>query len=209
MIIGINGSIGSGKDFFAETLAEFSFKPVERHAFADKLRLITEQLTGYYMTMTHEPNKPFYNPVYNYTQDDKNVYLDMWGKTVGQILQQLGTEALRDNFDTDVWVKSLFASVGKEALDKGHILVIPDVRFPNEADYILEQGGILIKIVGDPMGVRANSKRDLNHPSETALNDYTNFTEIIENDIADVSIFQEKVRRFMFKHGVSVAECYA
>jgi hypothetical protein len=59
------------------------------------------------------------------------------------------------------------------------------------------------------LGVRANSKRDLNHPSETALNDYTNFTEIIDNDIADVSIFQEKVRRFMFKRGVSVAACYA
>jgi len=67
----------------------------------------------------------------------------------------------------------------------------------------------LVKIVGDPMGVRAKSNRDLNHPSETALNDYTKFTEIIDNDIADVSIFQEKVRRFMFKRGVSVAPCYA
>lgn len=209
MIIGINGTIGAGKDFFAETLAEFSSKPVERHAFADKLRLITEELTGHQMTMTHEPNKPFYNPVYNYTQDDKNVYLDMWGKTVGQILQQLGTEALRDNFDTDVWVKSLFASVGKQALAKDHILVIPDVRFPNEADYILSQGGLLIKITGDPMGVRAKSNRDLNHPSETALNDYDKFTDIIENDIANAEVFNEKVRAFMFKHGVSVAACYA
>ena len=209
MIIGINGSIGSGKDFFAETLAEFSSAPVERHAFADKLRLITEELTGYEMKMTHEPNKPFHNPVYNFTQDDKNVYLDMWGKTVGQILQELGTDALRDNFDSDVWVKSLFSSVGEDAVKRGNILVIPDVRFPNEAEYVLKHGGILIKIVGDPMDVRANSKRDLNHPSETSLNDYQKFTDIIENDVADVDHFQEKVRRFMFKHGVPIVPSYA
>tara|TARA_R110000868_G_scaffold115997_1_gene309333 strand:+ start:915 stop:1544 length:630 start_codon:yes stop_codon:yes gene_type:complete len=209
MIIGINGSIGSGKDFFAETLAEFSSAPVERHAFADKLRLIAEELTGYEMKMTHEANKPFYNAVYNFTQDDKNVYLDMWGKTVGQILQELGTDALRDNFDSDVWVKSLFSSVGEDTLKRGNILVIPDVRFPNEAEYVLKKGGILIKIVGDPMGVKANSKRDLNHPSETSLNDYQNFTDIIENDVADVNYFQEKVRRFMFKRGVPIVPSYA
>ena len=49
--------------------------PVEKHCFADHVRTITESLVGYKMTLTHEKNKPFYNEIYNYTQKDKNIYL--------------------------------------------------------------------------------------------------------------------------------------
>ena len=60
-IIGISGKIGSGKDSFAEIFATLSPIKVERHAFADNVKKITEQLVGHPMSVTHELNKPFAN----------------------------------------------------------------------------------------------------------------------------------------------------
>lgn len=196
-IISVSGHIGSGKDEFAKLLAELSSVPVERHAWADKVRDVTEMLTGYEMSILHPAGKPFYNTIYNYTQDEKNIYLPLWGKTIGECLQLIGTDVFRNGFDTDTWIKALFSTVGISCLEKGHLIIIPDTRFPNEADAILEKGGIVIRLEGDPLDVRKNSKRDLNHASETSLDNYTKFTKIIRNDIPDINIFREKVKEIL------------
>jgi hypothetical protein len=138
--------------------------------------------------------QPFYNPVYNYTQDDKNVYIPMWNKTIGECLQLIGTELFREHFDNDTWVKALFSTKGKECIERNHILVVPDLRFINEADAILEKGGIIIRLEGDPLDIRKNSKRNLNHISETALDDYQKFTKVVKNEVADLEIFKTKVK---------------
>jgi len=191
------GKLGAaeGKDTFAELFATISHIPVERHAFADKVRDVTELMVGYKMQLTHKKGFPFFNAVYNYTQDDKNAYLPLWDKTIGQCLQLVGTELFRNNFDHDIWVKTLFSTTGKECVGNGHLLVVSDVRFPNEADAIIDRGGIVIRLEGDPLGIRANSKRDLNHPSETALDNYTRFTRVIHNDVPGIEIFQPKVQQ--------------
>lgn len=199
-IIGIRGQIGSGKDTFAELLAKNSQTDVERYAFADKLRDVTEMITG--AKMTKMENLPFFNTVYNYTQDQKNEFLPVWNKTIGSCLQIIGTDAMRNNFDDDVWVKSLFETYGKSCLDAGHILVIPDVRFPNEADYILDRGGMVISLTGDPMNIRKNSNRNLNHISETALNKYKRFTEIVDNSVPDLAIFEKKVVEIIKRYAI-------
>lgn len=193
-LIAIHGAIGSGKDFFSELFAQMINVPVERHAFADKVRDVTELLVGYKMQCTHMAGNPFYNAVYNYTQDEKNIYLPLWDKTIGQCLQLIGTEVFRSGFDKDTWVKSLFSTSGKDCLEKEHILIIPDCRFPNEADAVLERSGIVLKLIGDPMKIRENSKRDLNHASETSLNNYTKFTKIINNQIPDVNLLKKEVQ---------------
>jgi len=194
-ILGISGHLGSGKDLFAEMLAMISKVPVERHAFADKVRDVTELITGQKMKKIHEAGKPFYNPIYNYTQEDKNIYLPMWNKTIGQCLQLIGTDVFRNNFDEDTWVKTLFSTVGKDCIERGNLLVVTDLRFPNEASAILERGGIVIRMEGDPMDIRKNTTRDLNHPSETSLDNYDKFTKIIYNDVPGIEILQPKVQQ--------------
>ena len=186
-IIGLSGKIGSGKDTFAELLSKQLQDKVERHALADKLRLITEIVSGVRMTTTHEVNKPFCNEIRNYTQDQKNIVIKQFNKTIGETLQLVGTELFRDNYDTDIWVKSLFNHELEKKLSDGKIIVIPDVRFINEADYISKEGGYLIRLEGDPMDVRKNSLRDLNHVSETNLDMYTNFDKIIYNDKKNIN----------------------
>lgn len=173
--------VAEGKDTFAEEFAKLSPIPCQRHAFGDKVKETIELLTGYDMKEFCPNNNPFYNEIYNYTQEDKNVFLPLWDKTIGESLQIIGTDALRNRFDSDVWVKALFSTVGKETLEMGHILLIPDVRFENEANYILENGGILVRLEGDPANIRENSRRDLMHESEISLDDYEYFTYILES----------------------------
>lgn len=192
-VIGISGKIGSGKDTFAELLAEQLNGKVERYALADKLRLITEIISGIRMTTTHEVNKPFCNEIRNYTQDQKNIVIKQFDKTIGETLQLVGTDLFRDNYDTDIWVKSLFNEELDGKLNDGKIIVVPDVRFVNEANYILQEGGYLIRLEGDPMSVRENSLRDLNHISETDLDDYTNFSKVIYNDKRDIQVLKKVI----------------
>tara|TARA_R110000868_G_scaffold105774_9_gene290437 strand:- start:10960 stop:11556 length:597 start_codon:yes stop_codon:yes gene_type:complete len=182
-----------GKDTFGELLATQLDGRVERYALADKLRLITEIVSGIRMTTTHEVGKPFCNEIRNYTQDQKNIVIKQFNKTIGETLQLVGTDLFRDNYDTDIWVKSFFSEELERKLNDGKIVVVPDVRFVNEANYILQEGGYLIRLEGDPMGVRENSLRDLNHISETNLDDYTSFSKVIYNDKKDIQALKKVV----------------
>jgi len=181
-------------------MSELGYSDVERHAFADKVREVTQLITGHKMGLTHEAGDPFYNSVYNYTQEDKNYYLESFGYTVGESLQIIGTDAIRERFNYNTWVISLFETVGRDCFANGNILIIPDVRFPNEADYIIKNGGMVVRLEGDPMDIRKNTTRDINHISETALDDYQNFTTIINNEVADIEVFNKKILDFSKKY---------
>lgn len=201
-IIGVSGKIGSGKDIFAELMAEQLVGKVEKHALADKLRLITEIVSGVRMITTHEVNKPFCNEIRNYSQDQKNIVIKQFNKTIGETLQLVGTDLFRDNYDTDIWVKSFFNEELYEKLNDGKIIIVPDVRFINEADYILKEGGYLIRLEGDPMGVRENSLRDLNHISEINLDNYTKFDKVIYNDKKDINVLKSIITDLIIELGL-------
>lgn len=58
------------------------------------------------------------------------------------LLQMIGTEIGR-NYDPDIWIKK----VALKMLDnKADHVVIDDLRFENEAEWVLSQGGIIIEI---------------------------------------------------------------
>lgn len=192
-----------GKDTFVELLAEQLRGKVERHAMADKLRVIVEIISGIPMTTTHNINEPFCNEIRNYTQEQKNIIITQFDKTIGETLQIVGTNLFRDNYDTDIWVKSIFNKEIEEKLNDGKIITIPDVRFINEADYIIREGGYLIRLEGDPMGIRENSLRDLNHTSETNLDDYTKFDKVIHNDKKDINILKNIVNDLVIELGLN------
>ena len=163
MIIGISGKLGSGKDTFASILVEELNYNVEIKKFADNLKQIVSILSG----------RPLEDM---YSVEGKNIFIEEFNMSVGSMQQKIGTEALRDNFDINVWVKSLFTTYSDDKT-----WIITDARFENEADYIKKMGGILIRIEGDPAKVRENSTRDLTHASETSLDNYA-FDLYIHND---------------------------
>ena len=161
-IIGLSGKIGSGKTTFARYI-QLMFDTIERHSFAENLRRMTSIFLNIPVERLRSP-------------EDKETMTSM-EKTVGVILQEMGTEVCRQ-IHPDAWVLSLFA-----AYEPGtSYWVIDDVRFKNEADYIKKLGGIVIRLNGDPGSVRKSSTRNLNHWSETVLDDYDRFDAIINTE---------------------------
>jgi hypothetical protein len=85
-----------------------------------------------------------------------------WGKQRA-LLQHWGTEYRRSQ-DPDYWLKRMKQNIS-ECTAK--IIVIDDLRFPNEFDFIGSLGGIRIKITR--LGYTASNS---NHYSDKALNDF-------------------------------------
>jgi hypothetical protein len=136
--------------------------------------------------------------------------------TVRQLLQEIGTEAMRNVIHPNIWVNALFVDYKKEAINwdsDGNTTVesfpnwiITDLRFPNEMQAVKDRGGITIR-VNNPYirysdgSYRAKSKMmgdfDNKHPSETAL-DNAEFDYTIENN-GTIEDLVEKVRVILTK----------
>lgn len=177
MILSCNGKIGSGKSTFSEMIKKLD-KRFEEKSFAFKLKQIVALITG---TNIEE----------NLSQEGKKTVIPEFGKSLGEIQQIIGTEVMRNNFDSDVWVKSLFMDYKPER----DFWIISDVRFINEVNYIKNMGGIVIRLEGDPSKTRENSNRDLNHISETELDSYDGFDFVFKNEgsIEDLWAFAEMI----------------
>jgi len=108
-------------------------------------------------------------------------------RTVRWLLQKLGTDAMRDVIHPNIWVNALFADYKDEwggmntytNTGKYPNWIITDVRFPNEADAILERGGIMLRV--NRGKINPCSAHD-QHISETALDNYSKFNFIIDNN---------------------------
>jgi hypothetical protein len=106
--------------------------------------------------------------------------------TIGKMLQKVGTDVFRDHFDKETWIKSLYYGDYKniekkhnsiDGFTKDFVYLISDCRFPNEADFVKNNNGILIKVIGKAF----ETDRDKMHESEIALDNYDKFDYIIDN----------------------------
>jgi len=149
LIIGISGKSGVGKTTLGSRIqGHFGGEDHARHiAFADSLKRLAYEITGLDFS----------------ANDVKNKHRGF--------LQDLGF-AMR-SLDADTFITSEkygIHSYVDEAEELGiKIVVISDVRFPNEVDYIHSLGGKVIRLG------KVGQKTDGQHESETALDDYDGF----------------------------------
>jgi len=123
--------------------------------------------------------------------------------SVRELLQKLGTEAMRDGLHVNTWVNALFADYKhtkncdcEKNCRCSHDLpnwIITDMRFPNEMEAVVERKGITIRVVRDN-GTRALSDMN-NHPSEISLDD-SKFDYEINND-GSIDDLIEKVKQIL------------
>lgn len=164
-IIAISGKLGSGKDTLAKLIQEQSNNRWQITAFAKRLKEIVALLAGVDYNLT-------------LSQEGKNTFIPEFGMTIGEMLQKIGTNALRDNFHKEVWIQSVFSQIKRSDSN----WIITDCRFENEAEAILKNGGYLIRINRPINPIAEKSDRDLSHPSETGLDHFKNWNYVIEND---------------------------
>ena len=180
MIVSISGKIGSGKDTIADIIMQYTpYHNWEVKKFAGKLKDIAEILSGV--------------PKINF-EDQEFKKQDMgseWGMTYRDLLQKLGTEAMRNGLHENVWVNALFADyrpINDELRQSmGNVIdysncewpnwIITDCRFPNELEAVKNRKGLTIKVIRD-----SGNTIGTTHASETALDCYTNWDYVIDNN---------------------------
>lgn len=163
-IVGITGAAGSGKDTLAEMIKNDGW---ERLAYADALKHVCMDYLGL-----------SYDDVY--TQEGKAKFNEFWGMTNREILQKVGTDAMRNGFHKNVWIKIAELKL-KEMLSSGKKVIVTDVRFDNEAELIESLGGCVAKIVRNNENGLSNVEQA--HASERGIDDkYVSF--VIKNDLS-------------------------
>lgn len=142
ILIGISGRKESGKDtvylFIKELLGETG---IIQLAFANELKYEVAEACGLSINSI-EINK----------------------KALRPLLQAWGTDFKRNLVDKDYWVKKIAAKINRIPITT-KVVVITDVRFHNEASFIRDVKGFVIRVN------RPSDNKDT-HISETELYDY-------------------------------------
>ena len=160
MIIGILGQMRTGKTSLARQIKsemEDQFPPngCFIYSFAEPLRAECARIF-------------FGHSDYNRQQWD---VVEATDKSLCRpILQAIGEGRRRIN-GRDYWVDTVARKVGNAPTSHEHLIIMDDVRHENEARWILENGGILIRLTADRETLieRGASEERLAHYSETAM----------------------------------------
>lgn len=157
-LIGICGHAGSGKDTVADYI---------RHAHDDTWKL------AFAKPLKEAAAKLFGIPLDAFTETDwKEVSDAYWNLTPRQVAQFFGTEMVRETagkllpgIGSDFWIHRLIMTLRGEdescEYTEDDVVIIPDVRFQNEYDWIIDQGGIIIHLTrpgaDGTVGIRGHS----------------------------------------------------
>lgn len=110
-----------------------------------------------------------------------------------RLLQFLGTEWGRETIDSDLWIKLMDNKIMANRLLSGNFIMVTDVRFPNEVE-ILRQHNFAIISITRPDEFRIAAGATLgNHPSEIALDAYSDFDIKIMNNVNDLDAYHRTV----------------
>lgn len=102
----------------------------------------------------------------NLREKCQTVKYDVCGSLSGRkCLEYLGTEVFRNNFEQDFWIK-IFQRNVSDILDSGGKIVVPDMRFKNEADAIEKMGGTIMVVYRDIKDLVLTEEDMKTHPAK-------------------------------------------
>lgn len=146
MLIGLTGMAMAGKDTVAGHLhRQHQFFPM---AFADPLREGLKALFGL--------------GEWNFTPEGKERVVAWIGKSPRELLQTLGTQWGRDLVHRQIWCRHMHRRLQEYQDNWAASVVIPDVRFVDEARFIHSHGGVIWRVIRPGAETTAHS----DHTSE-------------------------------------------
>jgi len=170
MIIGISSKIGCGKT----TLSNMFLK---RHPEYDRI--------GFADVVKEECSRIFNYPIeWNYSEEGKeisvfNELLPVKSMTVREVLQWWGTDVCRAK-DPDYWVNKMqekaLTVYMKDPLVDVPKIIIDDVRFINEAEWVKSKGGKIVRLNPYP---EWKPGKFSDHESEINLDFYNGFDLVL------------------------------
>jgi hypothetical protein len=198
MLIGLSGKCGVGKNYVAEKVLPSvmeamayrlpipcpSTHPWHVVAFGDQLKIELG---------CRQPELSYEDLFENKTQETR------------RLLQTYGTENGRQRYHENIWVRAMelwvsLISNRSSTSTQPSVFLITDVRFPNEAEWILQRSGLLLRVEAPERNAQRifNENQDMcsvSHASETALDAYA-FENVLYNDPSDPPL-EEQLERIL------------
>ncbi len=171
LFVGFAGRARVGKDTAAAAAG------MHRHAFADSIRAMASYIDPFLAESGVRLNELLAQHGWDKAKSEYN--------EVRYLLAQLG-QGGREVVDPNIWIWKMLETVPYFVFDLGQDHAITDVRYPNECEAIKEDGGLLVLI--ERPGIPT-----YDHPSECALDDWTDWDHVIVND-GTLKEFEESVR---------------
>jgi hypothetical protein len=164
----------------------------KKHSGKDTIHKIIHNACRHSFVVEH---KPFAEPLKREVAEAAGIsleYLEENKENFRLILQGWGTDFRRRLVAEDYWIVKWKAAIHylKEHSMHPIIIVVPDVRFLNEANAIKEEGG---KLWSCAM-VNGPTRTDDTHDSETQLDYYQDFDWLVKNEFGKPQELITKVK---------------
>lgn len=184
LIIGLHGRARSGKDTVARYLA--NHLALLSYAFADPLK---QALAGlFHLTQAHLEGEL------------KETPLPGIGKSPRELMQLLGTEWGRDMVHPQLWL--LLAEQNLQLLAEHHQdmhgVVIRDVRFENEAEWLRSKGGVIVHLVrpdADPVAAHCSEHGLARGPNDLVIHNDGSLAELYDKLDALITRLHHRVQQ--------------
>ena len=162
-IIGISGQAGSGKDTAGSFL--LSFLGGYTYSFASPIKRMLAQIGV-------DLNDPFWD-------SRKDDVIPLLGVSPRHLMQTLGTEWGQHMVNRDIWV----IMAKDRLLRSGPGMIVTDVRFEHEAEWVRNSGGRILHLTGRKRGARQHSSEKLFevHPEDFMLSNSGSLEDLQTN----------------------------
>jgi hypothetical protein len=181
-VIGISGKAGSGKDY----ITQHYLRPLGYRQFS---------LAWHFKIWIAGTGQATYDEVFNTKPPH-----------IRKLLQEEGTERGRNVYGPNVWcdVATAWMQLLSETWGEDKF-VFPDIRFPNEVEFIQKLGGKCYRVVApEREALNKLTPEARLHISETALDGYKGFDGIIHNNPSFTETVRAQVRGLLEEAMINV-----
>jgi len=173
-IIALTGPKQVGKSTVATAIADTLDEQTHILSFADPMRAMLQAMGVSLSNLVDQ----------RYKEQD----IEGLGKSARYLMQTLGTEWGRGMIDENIWLWAMKRRIEVAEEQGADVVVIDDCRFDNEADWIVNEGGIVVSLTRDGISYGSDS-----HASEQPV-DFLKVT--ISCDAGDENAAAERIIKF-------------